>query len=143
MFVLKGVASHILQNAILVLLVDNAHAHCIALCLFDIFVITDRQRFIKKRIEENPGHPAIELEREMPPRKRKASHQALEKQVAAKRQGRVQPADVPASTTPELETTRSDPANSMAVTTQQDRGTVVPPPVLWLAVYHFFYVRKR
>ena len=63
----------------------------------------------------------------MPPRKRKASHQALEKQVAAKRQGRVQPADVPASTTPELETTLSDPANSMAVTTQQDQGTVVPP----------------
>ena len=49
----------------------------------------------------------------MPPRKRKSSHQALEKQVAAKRQGRVQPADVPASTTPELETTLSDPANSM------------------------------
>ena len=53
MFVLKGVASHILQNAILVLLVDNAHAHCIALCLFDIFVITDRQRFIKKAKVEN------------------------------------------------------------------------------------------
>ena len=48
---------------ILVLLVDNAHAYCIALCLFDIFFITDRQRFIKKRIKENPGHPAIELER--------------------------------------------------------------------------------
>ena len=62
-FWLKGVASHILQNAILVLLVDNAHAYCIALCLFDIFFITDRQRFIKKRIKENPGHPAIELER--------------------------------------------------------------------------------
>ena len=66
----------------------------------------------------------------MPPRKRKTSHQALDKQVAAKRQGRVQPADVPASTTPELETTLSDPANSMAVTTQQDQGTVVPPPPL-------------
>ena len=71
--------------------------------------------------------------KEMPPRKRKSSHQALEKQVAAKRQGQVQPADVPASTTPELETTFSDPANSMAVTTQQDQGTVVPPPPCPLA----------
>ena len=40
----------------LVLLVDNAHAYCIALCLFDIFFITDRQRFIKKT---HPVHPSL------------------------------------------------------------------------------------
>ena len=73
-------------------------------------------------------HSVCFLCKEMPPRKRKSSHQALEKQVAAKRQGRVQPAEVLASTTPELETTISDPANYMAVTTQQDQGTVVAPP---------------
>ena len=51
---------------------------------------------------------------------------SLEKQVAANGQGRVQPPEVAAFTTSELETTISDPANSMTVTTQQDQGTVVP-----------------
>ena len=53
------------NSGIIVRLADNAHAHCIALCLFDIFFITDRQHFIKKkkRIKEKPGHLAVDLER--------------------------------------------------------------------------------
>ena len=34
------------NSDITVRLADNAHAYCFALCLFDIFFITDRQRFI-------------------------------------------------------------------------------------------------
>ena len=43
------------NSGIIVSLVGNAHAYCIALCLFDIFFITDRQRFIKKTHTVHPS----------------------------------------------------------------------------------------
>ena len=49
------------NSGIIVRLADNARAYCIALFLFDIFFITDRQRFIQKRIKEDPGHERFRL----------------------------------------------------------------------------------